>query len=398
MIPAQVSILGDGRGNLIVKIPYQPALISALRAVPGSSWDREKRQWVVADKQSRLDSLLQALYNTGLFRREELATKLRSRKNEEIIAELQTALRTRHYSARTVEAYSHWVQRFLEHYPHSELGYMGARHINGFLTNLATVENVSASTQNVALASVLFLFRTIENRDPGALGEIARSQRPVKLPVVMTRDEVRTVISHLDGDIKLIASIMYGTGLRLAECIGLRIQDIDFEKNHIVVRRGKGAKDRLTMLPQALSQQIKTQIEVAKRLHAFDLNQGYGRIQIPDALIKKYPGADRDWRWQWLFPQRRRWKNKEKRTEGRHHLDPSIVQRDVHQAVLRAGIAKAASSHTFRHSFATHLIEDGYDIRTVQELLGHSDLSTTAIYTHVLNRGPFGVRSPFDRL
>jgi integron integrase len=230
------------------------------------------------------------------------------------------------------------------------------------------------------------------------LGEVIRARRPTRLPVVMTREEVKAVLANLTGDKRLAASLMYGAGLRLMECLRLRVQDIDFSRNEILVRDGKGAKDRITMLPESLKASLQEHLKKVKATHERDLAGGWGRVPTPDALDRKYPGAAREWRWQWVFPQENRWTNPNTQEQGRHHVDESLVQRAVREAVAKAGLTKRATCHTFRHSFATHLLEAGYDIRTVQELLGHADVKTTMVYTHVLNRGPAGVRSPVDGL
>jgi integron integrase len=275
---------------------------------------------------------------------------------------------------------------------------MAEPEINAFLTHLAVKERVSASTQNQALSALLFLYRHVLNRKIGDLGEVIRARKPKRLPVVMTREEVKLVLSHLKGDRWLMASLMYGAGLRLMECLRLRVQNIDFAANQITVRDGKGFKDRITMMPEVAKGQLLRHLKNIKRIHERDLAEGYGRVQMPYALARKYPNAGQEWIWQWIFPQANRWFNPQSGQQGRHHVDESLVQKAVKAAVRRAGISKRATCHTFRHSFATHLLEDGYDIRTVQELLGHKDVKTTMIYTHVLNRGGQGVRSPIDSL
>jgi integron integrase len=275
---------------------------------------------------------------------------------------------------------------------------MAEPEINAFLTHLAVKERVSASTQNQALSALLFLYRHVLNRKIGDLGEVIRARKPKRLPVVMTREEVKLVLSHLKGDRWLMASLMYGAGLRLMECLRLRVQNIDFAANQITVRDGKGFKDRITMMPEVAKGQLLRHLKNIKRIHECDLAEGYGRVQMPYALARKYPNAGQEWIWQWIFPQANRWFNPQSGQQGRHHVDESLVQKAVKAAVRRAGISKRATCHTFRHSFATHLLADGYDIRTVQELLGHKDVKTTMIYTHVLNRGGQGVRSPIDSL
>jgi len=275
---------------------------------------------------------------------------------------------------------------------------MAEPEINAFLTHLAVKERISASTQNQALSALLFLYRHVLNRKIGDLGEVIRARKPKRLPVVMTREEVKLVLSHLKGDRWLMASLMYGAGLRLMECLRLRVQNIDFAANQITVRDGKGFKDRITMMPEVAKGQLLRHLKNIKRIHERDLAEGYGRVQMPYALARKYPNAGQEWIWQWIFPQANRWFNPQSGQQGRHHVDESLVQKAVKAAVRRAGISKRATCHTFRHSFATHLLADGYDIRTVQELLGHKDVKTTMIYTHVLNRGGQGVRSPIDSL
>lgn len=245
---------------------------------------------------------------------------------------------------------------------------------------------------------MLFLYRHVLGREVGDLGEVIRARKPKRLPVVMSREEVKAVWANLSGDKCLMASLMYGAGLRLMECLRLRIQDIDFSRNEIIVHDGKGAKDRITMLPESLKRALQDHLKKVKMVHERDLAYGWGRVLLPNALERKYPNAPREWCWQWVFPQENRWKNEKTSEEGRHHVHESIIQKAVNVAVKKAGLAKRATCHTFRHSFATHLLGGGFDIRTVQELLGHKDVKTTMIYTHVLNRGGKGVKSPVDDL
>lgn len=315
-----------------------------------------------------------------------------------LLNRLRQALRSRHYSRRTEQTYCLWVKRFIYFHNVRPPTEMAEPQINAFLTHLAVKRKVSASTQNQALSALLFLYRHVLNRQIGDLGEVIRARRPKRLPVVMTRDEVKAVLGHLKGDKWLMATLMYGAGLRLMECLRLRVQDLDFSRNEILVRNGKGAKDRITMLPESVKTQLQEHLKRVKSVHERDLADGWGRVLLPDALDRKYPNTPKEWRWQWVFPQEYRWKNAKTAEQGRHHVDESLVQKAVREAVIRAGLTKRATCHTFRHSFATHLLEGGYDIRTVQELLGHKDVSTTMIYTHVLNRGPSGVRSPADGL
>lgn len=315
-----------------------------------------------------------------------------------LLDQLREALRSRHYSRRTEQTYCHWVKRYVHFHNVRHPAEMAEPEINAFLTHLAVKGKVAASTQNQALSALLFLYRHVLGREVGDLGEVIRARKPKRLPVVMTREEVKAVLANLSGDKWLMASVMYGAGLRLMECLRLRVQDIDFSRNEILVRDGKGAKDRITMLPESLKAPLQEHLKTVKAIHERDLADGWGRVLLPDALDRKYPNAPKEWRWQWVFPQENRWKNTKTGEEGRHHVHETILQRAVKEAVRKAGIVKHAGCHTFRHSFATHLLESGYDIRTIQELLGHKDVSTTMIYTHVLNKGGHGVRSPMDGL
>ena len=314
-----------------------------------------------------------------------------------LLDQLREALRSRHYSHRTEQTYCSWVKRFIYFHNVRHPQEMAEPEINAFLTYLAVKEKVAASTQNQALSAILFLYRHVLCREVGDLGEVIRARKPARLPVVLTRDEVKAVLANLSGDKWLMVSLMYGAGLRLMECLRLRVQDIDFSRNEILVRDGKGAKDRITMLPASVKTPMQEHLKRVKALHEKDLADGWGRVLMPDALDRKYPNASKEWRWQWVFPQESRWKNSKCSEEGRHHVHESIIQKAVTGAVRKAGLTKRATCHTFRHSFATHLLESGYDIRTVQELLGHKDVKTTMVYTHVLNRPGLAVKSPADK-
>jgi integron integrase len=307
-------------------------------------------------------------------------------------------LRARRYSRSTEKSYTHWIKRFIFHNNVQHPNRMGEVEINRFLTHLAVAENVSAPTQNQALSALLFLYRHVLKVDIGSVGEVVRAKKPLRLPVVLTREEVRRVLSYMSGDRRLIAGVLYGTGLRLMECLQLRVKDLDFETSRVHVRETKGNRERVTMLPRSLQDDLRQHLEVVKAIHDQDLAEGWGAVKMPNALDRKLPGAPTEFRWQWVFPQERRWVDPKTKRQGRHHVDPSLIQRAVHEAVLKADLSKRASCHTFRHSFATHLLEAGHDIRTVQELLGHRSVKTTQIYTHVLNRGPLGVQSPADYL
>jgi integron integrase len=315
-----------------------------------------------------------------------------------LLDRLRRELRAGHYSRRTEMTYVHWVRRFIFFHRLRHPAEMSEQEINAFLTHLAVKDKVSASTQNQALSALLFLYRRVIRRPVGDLGEVIRARKPKRLPVVMSRAEVKALLAALNGDKWLMASLMYGAGLRLMECLRLRVQDIDFSRNEILVRNGKGGKDRITMLPESLKAPLQVHLRKVKAIHDGDLADGWGRVLLPDAVARKYPNAAKEWRWQWVFPQEKRWKNIRAGEEGRHHVHETILQRAVKQAVIKVGLVKHVGCHTFRHSFATHLLEAGYDIRTIQELLGHKDVATTMIYTHVLNKGGPGVRSPMDGL
>jgi len=307
-------------------------------------------------------------------------------------------LRVRHYSRRTEDAYVHWIRRYIEFHGRRHPRKLDESDVNRFLTSLAVKEHVAASTQNQALSAILFLYEHVLEQPLDRIKGVVRARRPKRLPVVLTVDEVSRVMAHLSGDKWLIAMLLYGGGLRLLEALRLRVKDLDFERGEITVREGKGDKDRVTMLPQAVSPPLQEHLRAVQRIHEQDVAGGYGRVELPHALARKYPSANREWAWQFVFPQERRWRNNKTGEQGRHHVHESLVQKAVRHAARKARLTKRVTSHTFRHSFATHLLADGYDIRTVQELLGHSDVKTTMIYTHVLNRGGRGVRSPADSL
>lgn len=388
-----LSIGGDGRGNLSLQIPYDKTVINAIREVPGRRWDGDQKVWFIPDSRYHVELLLKSLWKIRLFCIPEPVDSA-----SDLVEVLHQAFRARHYSERTECSYIRWIKRYIAFHGGKSPRDMGPHEINTFLSYLAVQEKVSASTQNQALGALLFLYRHILEQEIDDVGNLVRAQRPARLPVVMTRDEVTAVLGNLSGDKKLMASLMYGAGLRLMECLSLRVQDIDFARKEILVRNGKGEKDRVTMLPSSLVAPLQTHLKAVRNIHKQDLFEGWGCVVLPEAVERKYPNAAKEWGWQWIFPQERRWVNRKTKIQGRHHVDESLIQKAVHEAVIKAGLTKRASCHTFRHSFATHLLESGYDIRTIQELLGHSDVKTTMIYTHVLNRGPAGVRSPVDGL
>ncbi|HET9636125.1 MAG TPA: integron integrase [Gemmatimonadaceae bacterium] len=315
-----------------------------------------------------------------------------------LLASLIEQMRLRHFSPRTIDTYVNWVVRYIKFHGKRHPRELGRDHVQDFLSSLAIRLNVSASTQNQALAAIGFLYREVLNLPLEDSEALARAKRPVRLPVVLTRDEVRQLIGEMDGTPQLVAMLLYGTGMRVLECLQLRVKDVDFGGKQILIRAGKGNKDRVTMLPSASESRLREHLEEVQITHAKDLRRGGGRVDVPGALARKYPKASTEFRWQWVFPATRIYIDVVTRETRRHHLHATVIQRAVAEAVRSAGLMKRATCHTFRHSFATHLIEDGYDIRTVQELLGHTDVRTTMIYTHVLNKGGRGVRSPMDAL
>jgi integron integrase len=314
----------------------------------------------------------------------------------ELLEQVRTSIRARHLSYRTEKTYIYWIRRFHWFHQDREPRELGADEVGAFLTSLAVKNKVSASTQNQALAAVLFLYRDVLRIDLPWLSEVVRAKKPVHLPVVLTRPEVQSILARLDGTHWLVASLLYGSGSRINECLGLRIKDVDLVRRELVLRDGKGKKDRVTVLPESLISHLREHLVKVRTLYEADRAANRPGVSLPYALRRKYPGASTSWPWQWVFPAKTFCRDPYSGAYGRFHLLPQNIQRAVKEAVQAAGIAKPASCHTFRHSFATHLLEDGYDIRTVQELLGHADVKTTMIYTHVLNKGGRGVRSPLD--
>lgn len=315
-----------------------------------------------------------------------------------LLDQVHDAIRTRHMSLRTEEAYVHWIRRYIMFHRKRHPAEMGPAEITQFLTTLAVERQVSASTQNQALAALLFLYREVLGRDPGWLDGLVRAKRPQRLPVVLTRQEVTALLGALGGVNWMMAMLLYGAGLRLSECLRLRVKDVDFSRNEIVVREGKGNKDRVTMLPASVKEPLAAHLERVRHLHERDLAAGFGRVQLPDALARKYASASREWGWQWVFPASKICRDPRFGQPQRYHIHESVLQKAIHAAARQAGVIKPIGPHTLRHCFATDLLGAGYDIRTVQELLGHREVTTTMIYTHVLNRGGRGVVSPADRL
>ena len=314
-----------------------------------------------------------------------------------LLDQLRDRIRLKHYSIRTEDAYVDWVRRFILFHGKRHPAEMGAKEVEAFLTQLAVQRNVAASTQNQAKSAILFLYREVLGCELPWLDGVESAKRPQRLPVVLTEEEVEALLARMSGSSGLVARLLYGSGLRLLEAARLRVKDLDLERLEILVRDGKGAKDRVTMVPESLREPLKAQLAVAEALHRRDLIEGFGEVYLPFALARKYPHAAKEWMWQYVFPADRISCDPRSGARRRHHIDGQFVERAMRLALHQTGIRKPATPHSLRHSFATHLLQAGYDIRTVQELLGHRDVQTTMIYTHVLNRGGRGVRSPLDR-
>lgn len=386
-------------GRLIVVLPYSSERVAKIKTVPGRLWHGPEKYWSVPfDPEAA--ARLQTLFKGD---RLELDASLRpgaavlSPASDALVERVRAAVRARHFSPRTGEIYAGWIRRFLAQAgPAPEK--LGEVEIGRFLSSLATDAHVSASTQNQALHSILFFYEHVLGMDIARLDGVVRAKRAVRVPVVLSRHEVLAVLNCMSGTPRLMATLLYGAGLRVLECCHLRVKDIDFDQNQLVVRAGKGNKDRCTPLPASSVAPLRLHLDAVRRQHQEDLQKGLGCVELPDALSRKYPNAPKEWGWQWVFPATSHYTDRLTGQRRRHHLHESVLQRAFKVARLKADLSKPASCHTLRHSFATHLLEDGYDIRTIQELLGHNDVSTTMIYTHVLNRGGRGVQSPADRL
>lgn len=399
---AKIRISPGEPGRLIVRLPYTPERVDKIRTIPGRHWDAEAKSWTVPRR--ALDRLME------LFKGEtvDLDPSLRGSEAPQpriplearisLLDRLRQAVQSRHYSPLTERAYLGWTDRFLYSSGVTRTEDLQEAQLARFLSGLASEGRVSASTQNQALNSLLFFFQHVLGKEIGPLQGVVRAKRPLRLPVVLGREEVKAILGRMNGAPRLMATLLYGAGLRLLECCRLRVKDMDFARNQIVVRAGKGDKDRYTMMPTFARDLLQKHLEAVHRQHQEDLKLGLGRVLLPGGLDRKYPNAGKEWPWQWVFPATSHYIDKDTGERRRHHLHESVLQKAFRSACLAARIAKQASCHSLRHSFATHLLEDGYDIRTVQELLGHKDVSTTMIYTHVLNRGGRGVRSPVDAL
>lgn len=347
------------------------------------------------DQQRRKRSSPRAVNRSGIDR---LESRRRAAENARLLDRARRTLSARHLSPKTVKSYTYWISRYLEFSFPQDPARLREPDVNRFLTDLANGQRVAASTQNQALCAVIFFYENVLGRPLDRIQGLIRAKRNVALPVVLSREEVATLLQHLDGAPLLVCRLLYGTGMRLGEALALRAKDLDFDRREIVIRQTKVNRDRVTMLPDALADDLRTQLRRVKRLHRADLKAGRGRVELPYALSRKYPDAERSWGWQWVFPASSHYFDEQAAIMRRHHIHPTVIQKAMRRATQDAGLAKHATPHVLRHSFATHLLEAGQDIRTIQELLGHAKVATTQMYTHVLNRGGLGVVSPLDRV
>jgi integron integrase len=399
-VPSETIVVRPGEpGRVHIRVPYSPERLALIKTFPGRRWLPAEKLWSLPDEPDLFDRLRAAFPEDVLEGPASPAPAFHSVNAAESSAPLdqaRRALRFRHMSPRTEDSYLGWIRRYIAQAGPAPKEPEAA--ISRFLSELATKSVVAASTQNQALHALLFYHQKVLGQELARVQGLIRAKGPERLPVVLSRDEVGAVLGVMTGTPRLMATLLYGAGLRVLECCCLRVKDVDFSQNQIVVRSGKGNKDRLTTLPGATRVPLERHLERVREQHTEDLKNGIGSVELPYALARKYPNAPSEWGWQWLFPATSHYVDSETGVKRRHHLHESVLQKAFHAARLRAGIAKPASCHTLRHSFATHLLEDGYDIRTIQELLGHTDVSTTMIYTHVLNRGGRGILSPADRI
>ncbi len=378
-------------GRLIVRFPYSPERVARIKTIPGRRWHPDEKYWSVPEN----DSVLHLLRTT--FKKESIEKTPRKTfpAANVFINETRDAVKMRHFSPRTGDAYASWVARYIA-FCGKNPEETGEADIARFLSALTQGTGVSASTQNQALHALIFFFKNVIGKDIGLVDGVVKAKRQRRLPNVLSRGEVKRILDNIEGTPRLMAALLYGTGMRLMEGCCLRVKDLDFAQNQTIVRAGKGGKDRITMLPTSLQDPLIRHLETVKKLHEEDLANDLGAVELPGALSRKYPNAPKEWGWQWVFPAPGHYIDRETGDKRRHHLHESVLQKAFRKAKLDAGITKSAGCHTLRHSFATQLLEDGYDIRTIQELLGHYKLSTTMVYTHVLNRGGRGVKSPAE--
>ncbi len=391
-----ISLSSDPSGSIKATFPYKPEVVAKLRTIKARQWHPEDKYWSFPAYEAALDELLAVLAGEEIDIHPSLRALGGPFQIDPLIDRARHLIRLKHYSIRTERSYLPWITRYLVFHQNRDPEDMGSPQIEAFLSHLAVDLRVSASTQNQAFNALLFLFREVLKRELEDSINAIRAKQPKHLPTVMTRDETMKVIAAIPADYQLMAKLIYGSGLRLMECVRLRVKDINFENNHLVVRDAKGMKDRITVLPDNVKASLVEQLERVRLLHEDDKAKGYGCVYLPYALERKYPKASEELGWHYVFPAKTLSKDPRTRVVRRHHVHEHGLQKAVKEAARLAGVDKPVSVHTFRHSFATHLLEANYDIRTVQELLGHNDVSTTMIYTHVLNRPGLAVRSPLD--
>jgi integron integrase len=408
-----VSVSKDNAGSLTIAFKYDPFFVEKIKTVPGHKWNQEKKYWSFPNSRQILDKILSAFAGEDLDIDPSLRLFISETQGEksadtnpvtitnpslidQLINRFHYLIRLKHYSIKTEKTYLHWIMRYLAFHDNCDPKDLTSQEIEAFLSHLAVNLKVSASTQNQAFNALLFLYREVLKKELGESINAIRAKKPARLPTVMTKEETAKVIAAVPADHQLMVKLIYGSGLRLMECLRLRVKDVDFGNNQILIRDAKGMKDRITVLPDSLKPLIQEHLERVKLLHQNDITKGYGRVHLPYALGRKYPNASLEWAWQYVFPAKSLSKDPETGETGRHHIHENVLQKAVRTAVCLVGIAKHVNVHTFRHCFATHLLEANYDIRTVQELLGHKDVSTTMIYTHVLNKPGITVKSPLD--
>jgi integron integrase len=383
-------------GRIKVTFPYTPGIVAKLRTIKTSQWHPEGKYWSFPHSKPALNEVLSALVGEDIDIHPSLRTLIGPFQIDPLLEQAQDVIRMKHYSIRTEDSYLPWIRRYIEFHHGRDPREMGPQDIEAFLTHLAVDLKVAASTQNVAFNALLFLYKEVLKEELDGPVNALRAKKPARLPTVMTKEETMRVIVAVPADHQLMVKLIYGSGLRLMECLRLRVKDIDFGNSQLIIRDGKGMKDRITILPDNLKPLLGEHLERVKLVHQNDLSEGYGRVYLPYALERKYPKASSEWGWQYVFPGKGRSKDPRTGEIRRHHIHENALQKAVQTAARLAGIDKHVSVHSFRHSFATHLLQANYDIRTVQELLGHKDVATTMIYTHVLNRPGISVKSPLD--
>jgi integron integrase len=393
-----VRIGPDTSGRIRVTFPYNAELVARLKTVETRKWHPDGKYWSFENSKPILNEILSVLAAGELDIDPSLGVSVpgKSFPTEPLLDQVRHLIRLKHYSIRTEKSYLPWIQRYILFHNNRDPKEMTGQEIESFLSHLAVNEKVSASTQNQAFNALLFLYREVLKKELSESIDAIRAKQPTRLPTVMTKDEVMKLIAAVPPDWQLMVKLIYGSGLRLMECLRLRIKDLDFKSDQVLVRDAKGMKDRITVMPENLKVPLTEHLNRVRLLHENDLAKGYGRVYLPYALERKYPNAAVEWAWQYVFPARALSTDPRTGVVRRHHVHEHNLQKVVRDAARLAGIPKLVSVHTLRHSFATHLLEANYDIRTVQELLGHNDVSTTMIYTHVLNRPGISVKSPLD--